>query len=124
MDNVGQTFTRQVYYCSNVSTAISKSSSGTIKKMQTANKQLKHRKIQICPVKVSKLVCISRLHCFHFPSSKLYISYSLHSSTRKNIQSHCFNSLVSRPSKTTASTPHKMKSQSVSISGSFLFLIR
>ena len=43
----GQCLTDFVYYC-NVSTAISKSSSGTIKKMlKTANKQSKHHKIQI-----------------------------------------------------------------------------
>ena len=98
-----------------ISTAMSQSSSGTMKDVdEIANKQLNHCKTQICPVKVSKLVHKVTV----FSLSNFQIIYP---TTRQNIQSHRFISLVSRPSNTTASTPHRMKSQSVWISGSFCY---
>ena len=48
---------------------------------------------QVYNVSTAK-VCQSRPHCFHFPMFR----YSLHTSTRQNIHSHCSNSPVSRPS--------------------------
>ena len=106
MDKVWQTFTRQVL---NVSTAISQSLSGTY------NKKCWWR-LQIA-VETSQewvIVCQSKSHCFHFPCS---FCHSLHSSTRHNIQSHCFNIytvvLFLDTLKTTASIPDRIKSQSV-----------
>ena len=65
--------------------------------MEIANWRFKHCKVQICPVKVSKFV-YNKVTLFSL--SKLqYISDSLHSTDRQKIQSHCFNSLVPRPSR-------------------------
>ena len=85
---------------------------------EIANWQFKHCKIQICPVKVCKKnLSITRSHCFHFPNSNISVTGKTFGLTASIV-------LFSDPLETTASKPHRMKSQSVRISGSFLFLIR
>ena len=69
---VWHTFSRQVY----VSTAISQSLSGTI-----------------------QISSITRLYQWKCINLGCHVNYSLHSSTRQSIQSHCFSSPVSRPSR-------------------------
>ena len=65
--------------------------------LKTANKQSKHHKIQW---KCQNLTINQGYNVFTFQVPNY--------ATRQNTRSHCFYSLVSKPSKTTASTLHRM----------------
>ena len=73
-----------------------------MKRLQTSSETLQ-RSVQVCQ---SRLIAFT----FHVPLFRTLI----------NIQSHCFNSPVPDPLKTTASIPHRIKSQSVWTPGSFV----
>ena len=85
--------------------------------MVIANWQLKHCKIQICPVKV---LSITRLHCFHFPNSNISVIPYTHVPTGKTFSLTASIVLFLDPLETIASKPHRMKSQSVQTSGSII----
>ena len=74
--------------------------------------------------KVCQNLSITRSHCFHFPNSNISVIPYTHVPTGKTFSLNASIVLFPDPVETTASKPHRMNSQSVRISGSFLFLIK
>ena len=106
MEQVWQTFTRQVY---NVSTAISQSLSGTTKNAEDC-------KVALKTLQESVKVCQSRLRCFHFPCSVIHYTHQPGKTFSLTASIILFPDLL----ETTASIPHRIKSQSVWTPGSLV----
>ena len=79
--------------------------------MEIANWQLKHCKIQICPVKVCKFV-YNKVALFSLSKFQSVIPYT-HVPTGKTFSLTTSIVLFPDPLETTASKPHRMTSQSV-----------
>ena len=107
MDQVWDTFTRQVY---NVSTAISQSLSGTTKNAEDCKVALKtlQESVKVCQS------TWSRSHCFHFPCSVIPYTYQPGKTFSLTASTVLFPDLL----ETTASITHRIQSQSVWIPGS------